>query len=98
MSSSNIDIARFGYVLKLFHENTRYNYSNTALTDSNDNINMYNVMMRLQITDRSTYLTDMSEYMSKHYPLIDIMSISQWSDNKDKIAKHIHKYINAVTI
>jgi hypothetical protein len=96
--NDNVDIARFGYVVQLFHKNSRYNYGNTDLTNSDDNINMYNVMMRLQITDRSNYLTDMSEYMDKHYPLIAIMSVHIWADNKDDIAKHIHKYINAVTI
>lgn len=96
--NNNVDIARFGYVVQMFHKNSRYNYGNTDLTNSNDIINLYNVMIRLQITDRSTYLTDMSEYMSRHYPLLDIMSIRMWADNKDEIASHIHKYINAVTI
>lgn len=96
--NNNVDIARFGYVVQMFHKNSRYNYGNTDLTNSNDIINLYNVMIRLQITDRSTYLTDMSEYMSRHYPLLDIMTIRMWADNKDEIASHIHKYINAVTI
>jgi len=94
--SPDLDIALFGYVVQTFHKNSRYNYGNTDLTNSNDIINLYNVMIRLQLTDRSNYLTDMSEYMSKHYPLLDIMSIRQWADNKDDIARHIHKYINAV--
>ena len=94
--SPNLDIARFGYVVQIFHKNSRYNYGNTNLTNSNDIINLYNVMIRLQITDRSTYLTDMCEYMTRHYPLLDIMTIRMWADNKDEITKHIHKYINAV--
>lgn len=96
--SPDLDIALFGYVVQTFHKNSRYNYGNTDLTNSNDIINLYNVMIRLQITDRSTYLTDMSEYMRRHYPLLDIITIRMWADNKDEIASHIHKYINAVTI
>ena len=96
--SNDVDIARFGYVLQTFHKNSRYNYGNTDLTNSNDIINVYNVMIRLQITDRSTYLNDMSEYMTKHYPLIDLLSLRVWAENNDAITSHIHKYINAVTI
>ena len=81
-----------------YHKNIRYNYGNNDLTNSNDIINVYNVMMRLQITSRSTYLTDMSEYMTRNYPLLDTITLRQWSDNNDAIHDHIHQYIKAVTI
>ena len=96
--SDNVDIARFGYVVNIHHKNSRYNYGTTQLSNSNDIINVFNVMIRLQITDRSNYLTDMCEYMSKYYPLLDLISIRVWAKNQDQVDKHIHKYINAVTI
>ena len=50
-------------------------------------------MIRLQITDRSTYLNDMSEYMTKHYPLIDLLSLRVWAENNDALPQ-IHQRSN----
>ena len=98
MQSNNVDIARFGYVVNTFHKNSQYNYGNTQLSNSNDIINVYNVMFRLQLANRSNYLTDMCNYINKHYPLLDLISLRMWAENQDQVDKHIHKYINAVTI
>ena len=96
--SDNVDIANYGDVLITHHKNVRYSYGHTDLSNGNDIINMYAVMFRLKVADRSTYLTDMSEYMTRNYPLLDTIVLRQWSDNNDAIHDHIHKYINAVTI
>ena len=96
--STNIDIARYGYVLSTYHKNLYYNYGNYKLRSGNEIINLFKVMIRLQITDQSSYLNDMHDYMNRHYPLLSYISIPHFSSNKDQIDTHIHKYIDSVTI
>jgi hypothetical protein len=96
--SDNIDIAQFAKVVQTFHKNSRYNRGNADLANSNDIINVYTVMTQLQLTDRSTYLTDMCKHITLYYPLLDIITIRSWADNKKDIANHIHKYIKTTTI
>lgn len=97
-NSTNIDIARYGYVLQHYHKHSNYSYGQAQLSNRSELINMFSVLYRLQLVERSTYLKDMSEYMTRNYPLLDTVTIRSYANNKADVAKHIHTYINAVTI
>lgn len=97
-NSIDVDIARYGWVLQNYHRNSNYSYGQSHVSDKHNLTNLFSVLYRLQLVERSDYLKDMSEYMTRNYPLLDTITIRSWADNKDQIAKHIHRYINAVTI
>ena len=98
VNCDNQDIANYGRVLVHYHKNSSYYHGQTQLSDRYNLTNLFSVLYRLKLVERSEYLKDMSEYMTRNYPLLDTVTIRTWAENKNDIANHIHKYINAVTI
>jgi len=98
VNCDNQDIANYGRVLIHYHKNSSYYHGQPHISDRHNLTNLFSVLYRLKLIERSEYLLDMSKYMTRNYPLLDTVTIRSWAENKNDVANHIHKYINAVTI